>query len=64
LQKIIQGPNPIHYNTVYFLYILCQSIIGKAKSKTVAEVGTGRGFSTIWLAEAAKNIGGKVIFLT
>lgn len=30
-ESFIQGPNPVHYNTAYFLYILCRSIVGKAK---------------------------------
>jgi predicted O-methyltransferase YrrM len=34
-----------------------------AKSKTILEIGTSYGYSTIWLAEAAKATGGKVITL-
>jgi predicted O-methyltransferase YrrM len=34
-----------------------------AKAKTILEVGTSYGYSTIWLAEAARATGGKVITL-
>jgi predicted O-methyltransferase YrrM/serine phosphatase RsbU (regulator of sigma subunit) len=42
-----------------FLNILAK----EAKAKTILEVGTSFGYSTIWLAEAARAIGGKVISL-
>jgi predicted O-methyltransferase YrrM len=34
-----------------------------AKAKTILEIGTSYGYSTIWLAEAARANGGKVITL-
>jgi len=39
------------------------TLIKGAKSKTILEVGTSYGYSTVWLAEAAKQTGGKVITL-
>ncbi|MFX0557807.1 O-methyltransferase [Maribacter sp. CXY002] len=42
-----------------FLNTLAKS----AKSKTILEIGTSYGYSTLWLAEAAQNTGGKVITL-
>ena len=38
-------------------------LIREAKSRTILEVGTSYGYSTVWLAEAARAIGGKVITL-
>lgn len=40
------------------------SILAKAaKPKTILEVGGSYGYSTVWLAEAAQSVGGKVISL-
>ena len=33
----------------------------EAKAQTILEVGSSYGYSTIWLAEAARETGGKVI---
>ncbi len=38
-------------------------LVKGASAKTILEVGTSRGYSTIWLAEAARDTGGKVISL-
>lgn len=38
-------------------------LIKGAHSKTILEIGTSYGYSTIWLAEAARQNGGKVITL-
>lgn len=35
----------------------------EAKSRTILEIGTSHGYSTVWLAEAARATGGKVITL-
>lgn len=35
----------------------------EAKSQTILEIGTSHGYSTVWLAEAARTTGGKVITL-
>jgi predicted O-methyltransferase YrrM len=50
---------PIGLETGIFL----NTMIKSAKSKTILEIGTAYGYSTIWLAEAAKATGGKVITL-
>jgi predicted O-methyltransferase YrrM len=43
--------------------IFMNSLAKSAKSKTILEIGTSYGYSTIWLAEAAKANGGKVVTL-
>src|SRR6185503_2821495 len=45
--------------TGFFINLL----IKEAKSRTILEVGTSYGYSTVWLAEAARAVGGKVITL-
>ena len=45
--------------TGQLLNILAKSI----KAKTILELGTSFGYSTVWLAEAARETGGKVISL-
>jgi predicted O-methyltransferase YrrM len=35
----------------------------EAKSRTILEIGTSYGYSTVWLADAARQTGGKVITL-
>jgi predicted O-methyltransferase YrrM len=42
---------------------LMNILIKEAKAKTILEIGTSHGYSTIWLAEAASVTGGKVITL-
>ncbi len=42
---------------------LMNVLIKEAKAKTIVEVGTSYGYSTVWLAEAARATGGKVITL-
>lgn len=39
---------------------LLNMLIKMNKSKKILEIGSANGYSTIWLAEAAKSIGGKV----
>jgi len=39
------------------------SMVKSADAKTILEIGTSYGYSTIWLAEAASKTGGKVITL-
>jgi predicted O-methyltransferase YrrM len=43
--------------------IFLNNLVKAAKPKTVLEIGTSYGYSTIWLAEAAQSYGGKVISL-
>jgi len=38
-------------------------LVREAKSKVILEVGTSYGYSTLWLAEAARSTGGRVISL-
>ncbi|HUA34102.1 MAG TPA: class I SAM-dependent methyltransferase [Candidatus Binataceae bacterium] len=42
---------------------LMNILIKEAKARTILEVGTSHGYSTVWLAEAARATGGKVITL-
>src|ERR1700686_2878670 len=42
---------------------LMNILIKEAKAKTIPEIGTSHGYSTVWLAEAARATGGKVITL-
>jgi len=35
----------------------------EAEAKTILEVGSSYGYSTVWLAEAARDVGGKVVSL-
>lgn len=50
---------PVGEEVGYFLNMLVKS----AQSKCILEIGTSYGYSTIWLAEAARQTGGKVITL-
>ena len=59
-ESFIYGPNPIHYNTAYTLYNLAKLVLTKRQG-TIVEIGTGRGFSTLWLAHVAKEQNSKVI---
>jgi predicted O-methyltransferase YrrM len=43
--------------------IFINTLVKSAQSKTILELGTSYGYSTIWLAEAAKANGGRVITL-
>jgi predicted O-methyltransferase YrrM len=58
--SFLLGPNPIHYNTAYTLYILSKFILSRARG-TILEIGTGRGFSTIWLAQVAKETESQIV---
>src|ERR1043166_3379964 len=42
---------------------LMNLLIKETKAKTIVEVGSSYGYSTVWLAEAARETGGKVISL-
>jgi predicted O-methyltransferase YrrM len=42
---------------------LMNILVKEAKSRTILEIGTSHGYSTVWLAEAARATGGKVITL-
>ena len=50
---------PVGVETGIFLNILAKS----AQSKTILEIGTSYGYSTVWLAEAARANEGRVITL-
>src|SRR5215831_514368 len=43
--------------------VLMHILIREAKAKTILEVGTSYGYSTVWLADAARATGGRVITL-
>ncbi len=59
-KSVSEGPYPIHYNTARFLYALTKFVCSRARGHVI-EVGTGNGFSTLWLAHAAKEVGVNVI---
>jgi len=42
---------------------LMNILIKEAKARTILEIGTSHGYSTVWLAEAARTTDGKVITL-
>jgi predicted O-methyltransferase YrrM len=42
---------------------LLNFLIKEAKAKAILEIGTSYGYSTVWLAEAAQAVGGKVTTL-
>src|SRR5215469_6185851 len=42
---------------------LMNILIKEAKARSILEIGTSHGYSTVWLAEAARATGGKVITL-
>src|SRR5687767_11199393 len=42
-----------------FLWFLTQAV----KARAIVEVGTSRGVSTLWLADAARSTGGSVLSL-
>jgi predicted O-methyltransferase YrrM len=42
---------------------LINLLVKEAKAQTILEVGSSYGYSTVWLAEAARETGGKVISL-
>lgn len=50
---------PVGESSGTLLNILAKSL----KAKTILEIGTSYGYSTVWLAEAARETGGKVITL-
>lgn len=43
--------------------IFLNNLVKAAKPRTILEIGTSYGYSTLWLAEAAQSYGGKVITL-
>lgn len=43
--------------------IFLNNLIKAAKPKTILEIGTSYGYSTLWLAEAAQSYGGRIITL-
>jgi len=58
-QHIDESLLPVGPATGHLMNIL----IKEAKARTILEVGTSHGYSTVWLAEAARATGGKVITL-
>ncbi len=61
-ESFIYGPAPIDYNTAHLLYTIAKFVLARRKG-AVVEVGTGRGFSTMWLAHAAREFSSYVISL-
>lgn len=59
-ESFIHGPNPVDYNTATLLYILAKFLTTRRRG-AIIEIGTGRGFSTLWLAHAARETGSHVI---
>ncbi len=59
-KSIVEGPYPIHFNTAYALYTLSKFVLSHRKG-WVVEIGTGLGFSTLWLAQVAKEFGSRVL---
>lgn len=43
--------------------LMLNLLIREARARTIVEIGTSYGYSTLWLAEAARATGGKVITL-
>ncbi|HVO13596.1 MAG TPA: class I SAM-dependent methyltransferase [Alphaproteobacteria bacterium] len=39
------------------------ALVAEAEAKTIVEIGTSYGYSTVWLADAARETGGKVVSL-
>jgi predicted O-methyltransferase YrrM len=60
--SFVLGPNPIQYNTAYALYILSK-FVSSHRNGIILEIGTGRGFSTLWLAHIAMEFNSRVISL-
>ncbi len=59
-ESFIYGPCPIDYNTALTLYILAKFSLARRKGVLV-EIGSGRGFSTLWLAHASRETNAHVI---
>lgn len=57
MRGIADGIDAFDPDAAKLLYIIA---VG-AKAKNIVEVGTGIGYATLWLAAAAKILGGKVI---
>ncbi len=57
LRGIADGIDALDPDAAKLLYIIA---VG-AKAKNIVEVGTGSGYATLWLAAAAKILGGKVV---
>jgi len=50
---------PVEHSTGLFLFSVC----APQTDCEVLEIGAGRGYSTIWLAAAARHLGGRVLSL-
>ena len=59
-ESFIYGPYPVHYNTAYTLYNLAKFILTRRRG-VIVEIGTGRGFSTLWLAHVAKETNSHIV---
>lgn len=57
LRGVSDGVEALHPQAAKLLYIIATG----AKAKNMVEVGTGVGYATLWLAAAAKTLGGKVV---
>ncbi len=60
-KSMVKGPQPVQLNTALLLYVITKSLLTESSRRLVVEVGTGRGFSTLWLAKAVKEVGGKLV---
>ncbi len=55
LQSRIHGPEPVSFNTGALLYVVTRPLaLAEPPGCTIAEVGTGYGFSTLWLLAATR----------
>jgi predicted O-methyltransferase YrrM len=65
-KEVWSRPNAIQYRDELLLYVgpataqLMNILVKGAKPKTILEVGTSYGYSTVWLGEAAKAVGAMV----
>ncbi len=57
LKSLMNDIIPIDFNTAKFLYAITKFILDRKRSY-VLEIGTGLGFSTMWIAHAVMETGG------
>ena len=64
LEALRDKVNPITFSVAKFLYALTFSIASIKEKISVIEIGTGYGFSTLWIAKAIKDAGTKGTIIT